>query len=54
MFRPPPPQRIRVASAYPPSPRLFAMTLSDRFDQMEAKRVIVKPGTIIIGTTRSA
>lgn len=49
-----PPLRIRVASPSPPLPRLFTMTLSDRFDQMEAKRVIVKPGTIIIDTTRSA
>lgn len=43
---PAPPRCFHAASPPPLLPRLLAMTLSDRFDQMEAKRVIVKPGDI--------
>lgn len=53
-----PPRCIPAASPSPLVPRFLAMTLSDRFDQMEAKRVIVKPGDITAvffsDTTRSA
>lgn len=53
-----PPRCIPAASPSPLFPRFSAMTLSDRFDQMEAKRVIVKPGDITAvffsDTTRSA